>query len=208
MCDFNLLTMRRFIYVKIPAYLQQWARKAYRVPGEEKAIEFPAIGNENAVIRRFLQRPPRAVLPEVEKESADLFLDEVRRTQHLSREMVERDEFERDFSEHREEYLPIVIPESKAKPAAEFNYLGPRGRAAVREVIVDLFKSNLWAELHDLCEQRSLRQATIISAWCELHGIDVDYEDSVKQVYYRIRAAHAKKGVNLINLTRIKKDLQ
>lgn len=201
--------MKHFVYIKLPPYLRQWARKAYSPPGADY-IQFPAEGNENGVIRRFLQRPPSTTLPPCEQETQDLFAGIMAKKTHQSREVIERDEFEQDFAAHASEYLPILIPESKAKPSDEFNYLGPRGRAAVREVISDLFRSNLWCELHDLYEHRgrTLKQSTIISAWCELHGIDIDSEDTVKQVYYRMRAAHAKKGVILQTLTRIKKDLQ
>lgn len=106
---------------------------------------------------------------------------------------------------HPNEYIAISLPESKAKPIREYNYLGPRARRAVKEMITDLFKIDLWASLKDIAD-RSCKLSSLISAWCEQHGIGIDYEDTVRQCFYRMRDQHAKKGVNLNSITRFNKD--
>lgn len=99
----------------------------------------------------------------------------------------------------------IVIPDSKAKDPATYNYLGPRAKEAVIEAIEDLFRRNMWAELGDMAD-RSVGLNKMIAAWCELHGIDDDYIETVRQKYYRIRNAYSKKGIFLNSLTRIRED--
>ena len=44
----------------------------------------------------------------------------------------------------------IAIPDSKAKPAATFNYLSPRGKIAVAECCDLTFNRCLWTELGDM----------------------------------------------------------
>ncbi len=90
----------------------------------------------------------------------------------------------------------IAIPESKAKPASYYNYIGPRGKKAIREMIKDLFLRSLWSDLSPL-KQSNVKLNSQIAAWCELHGIDVDRVETVRQCYYRIRDAYAEKGVRL-----------
>lgn len=98
-----------------------------------------------------------------------------------------------------------VIPDSKAKDPAIFNYLGPRAKEAVTEAIEDLFRRSLWAELGDMFDG-SVGLNKTIAAWCELHGIDDDYVETVRQKFYRIRKSYNKKGVFLNSLTRKKED--
>ena len=99
----------------------------------------------------------------------------------------------------------IVIPDSKAKDPAIYNYLGPRAKEAVIEAIEDLFRRNMWNELGDMSDG-SVGLNKMIAAWCELHGIDDDYAETVRQKYYRIRNAYNKKGVFLGSLTRKRED--
>lgn len=100
---------------------------------------------------------------------------------------------------------PIVIPDSKAKNPAIYNYMGPRAKEAVVESIEDLFRRNMWAELGDMADT-SVGLNKMIAAWCEMHGIDDDYVETVRQKYYRIRNAYGKKGVFLGSLTRKRED--
>lgn len=97
----------------------------------------------------------------------------------------------------------IVIPDSKAKPAREYNYIGERGQKAIRESIKDLFRRNLWADLGGISES-GVGINSLISAWCEMHGIDVDRIETVRQAFYRMRDAYTKKGINLRNFSREK----
>jgi hypothetical protein len=97
----------------------------------------------------------------------------------------------------------IVIPDSKAKNPEVYNYLGKKAKEAVTECIEDLFRRNLWAEIGTLTEKNcSVGLNKTIAAWCEMHGIDDDYTETVRQKYYRMRKAYTKKGIFLNSLTR------
>ena len=109
----------------------------------------------------------------------------------------------------QEGLTPIVIPESKAKDPTIYNYLGPRAKEAVIESIEDLFRRNMWAELGDMmANEQSVGVNKIVAAWCEMHGIDDDYIETIRQKFYRIRKAYTNKGINLQALTRIRGDKQ
>lgn len=153
------------IYIKLETYLSQWLIHSLGNP-----VRFPAQSNENAVIRRFLQKLPAGHLPELMADGL----------------------------------TPIVIPESKAKDPSVFNYLGPKAKEAVIEAIEDLFRRNLWTELGDA--DISIGVNKMIAAWCEMHGIEDDYIETVRQKYYRMRNAYTKKGISLNSLTRKRED--
>lgn len=154
------------IYVKLEKYLSQWLTFALGNP-----VRFPAQSNENAVIRRFIQKLPADRKPEMAAEGL----------------------------------TAIVIPDSKAKDPAVFNYFGPRAKEALTEAIEDLFRRNMWAEIGSLLDG-SVGLNKTIAAWCELHGIDDDFSETVRQKYYRIRNSYTKKGIFLNSLTRIRGD--
>lgn len=99
----------------------------------------------------------------------------------------------------------ICIPDSKAKPPQYYNYLGKKAKAAVKETIEDLFRANLWNEISDLTRRNCGLNKTI-AAWCEMHGIDDDYSETVRQKYYRMRDSYNKKGIFLGSLTRNRTD--
>lgn len=155
------------IYIRLEKYLSQWLTYSLGNP-----VRFPAQSNENAVIRRFLQKIPEGRQPELMNEGM----------------------------------TAIVIPDSKAKAPAVYNYLGPRAKEAVIEAIEDLFRRNLWAELGDMATDQSVGVNKMIAAWCEMHGIGDDYVETVRQKYYRMRNAYTKKGVFLNSLTRKRED--
>ncbi len=96
---------------------------------------------------------------------------------------------------------PIYIPDSKAKPAETYNYMGERGKKAVHEAIMDLFIRNLWNDLRPI-ENTRVGVNTRIAAWCEMHGIGIDRIETVRQKYYRIRDAYTRRGINLQNSSR------
>ena len=150
------------IYLKLEPYLRQWLVHSLGDP-----VVFPAQSNENAVIRRFLQKRPADMLPEL--ADSDL--------------------------------TAVCIPDSKAKPPAYYNYLGKHAKEAVIGVIEDLFRQNLWNEIRDLTMGKAPLNKTIY-AWCEMHGIDDDYSNTVRQKYYRMRDAYNKKGIFLGKFTR------
>lgn len=90
----------------------------------------------------------------------------------------------------------VVIPDSKAKPPHRYNYLGHSAKSAIRSVIEDLFRMNLWLEMQDMTNTCGGVNKKIL-AWCELHGIDDDYSEAVRQKYYRMRRAYDEKGIFL-----------
>ena len=198
----NYINMSQVVYIKVPTHIRQWAYRAYGNP-----VVFPAIGNEVAVLRRFTSKPPMAKLTPVDMENASETQKATAANLHQSvAHTFHDDEFEqRRWLTHPDDYMAIELPESKAKPVREFNYLGPRARRAVKEMVTDLFKMDLWASLKDIAD-RSCRLSSLISAWCEHHGIGIDYEDTVRQCFYRMRDQHAKKGVILNSSTRFSKD--
>ena len=101
----------------------------------------------------------------------------------------------------------ICIPDSKAKPPQYYNYCGANAKAAIVESIEDLFRRNLWAELAPVGAERiECGLNKMIAAWCEFHGIDDDYVETVRQKYYRMRKAYTEKGVFLGKLTRNRSD--
>lgn len=155
------------IYIKLEAYLSQWLTHSLGNP-----VRFPAQSNENAVIRRFLQKLPEGHRPELMGDGL----------------------------------TPIVLPDSKAKPPSVFNYLGPKAKEAVIEAIEDLFRRNLWTELGDMSVDISIGVNKMIAAWCEMHGIQEDYIETVRQKYYRMRNAYTKRGIFLNSLTRKRED--
>lgn len=154
------------VYIKLEKYLAQWLTHSLGHP-----VRFPAQSNENAVLRRFLQKIPEGKQPELMFDGA----------------------------------TAVVIPDSKAKDPSIYNYLGPRAKEAVIEAIEDLFRRNLWSELGDMTDC-NIGLNKMIAAWCEMHGIDDDYVETVRQKYYRIRNAYNKKGVFLGSLTRKRSD--
>lgn len=95
----------------------------------------------------------------------------------------------------------ICIPDSTAKPVETYNYLGAKGKAAVKEAIKDLFIRNLWADMTPLDNSR-LKLSTRIAAWCEKAGIGLDRVETVRQCYYRIRKSYSERDINLRNSTR------
>ena len=160
----NKTTMSNIvIYLRLETYLKQWLIHSFGLP-----VRFPAKSNENAIIRRFIQRQPVGQTPEIASP----------------------------------ELLPIVIPDSCAKDPEIYNYMGPLAKAALTEAIEDMFRMNLWAELSGIVEQSHKGINGLVAAWCELHGIDLDAQEAVRQKFYRMRKAYAKKNLVLYKSTK------
>lgn len=100
--------------------------------------------------------------------------------------------------------VAVVIPDSIHKPAEYFNHLTPRGKEAVKQNIEYLFNQNLWTELGDM-SSLGCKTMTAIYAWCEKHGISIDYSDTIRQRWYRIRNSYTKKGIDLMKKKRSRK---
>lgn len=92
--------------------------------------------------------------------------------------------------------VDVVIPKSKHKPPTVYHYYGKQGRAVINDSIERLFRQNMFAELGDrIMRGHDLNVA--ILAWCEKHGIDTAYSNTIKQRYYRIRDTYQKQGIDL-----------
>ncbi len=100
-----------------------------------------------------------------------------------------------------EKSVAICIPDSKSKDPMTFNYLGVHGKEAVAECIEDLFRRNMWSELNDLSDCGCSVMKAIYS-WCEMHNIDIDYANTVRQRYYRIREFYSRKNCSLMKTKR------
>lgn len=94
------------------------------------------------------------------------------------------------------ELTAICIPESASKPARTYNYLPPRGKCAVVECCEYLFRRNLWSELGEMSDL-GCNTMTAIYGWCERHGVSIEYADTIRQRYYRLRDAYNKTGIDL-----------
>ena len=55
----------------------------------------------------------------------------------------------------------------------------------------------MWTELSQRFIQRQVKQMTVVRAWCEEHGIDIDYADTIRQRYYRMQRQYENKGVKV-----------
>ena len=97
---------------------------------------------------------------------------------------------------HEESDVAICIPDSKSKDPMIYNHLLTHGKKAVVECIEDNFKLNMWRELNDLSDV-GCKIMTAIYSWCEIHGIEIEYADTIRQRYYRIRDSYNKKGIDM-----------
>lgn len=104
-----------------------------------------------------------------------------------------------------EKDVAIYIPSSKAKNPSVFNYLTKHGKQAIAECVDDLFRMNLWKELGDMTDTKCKRM-TAIYAWCENHSIDLDYAETIRMRWYRMKVAYKRSGVDLMNVKRVRKE--
>ena len=52
----------------------------------------------------------------------------------------------------------------------------------------------------------SCKKMSAFRSWCEQQGIDIEYAETIRMKWYRMRKAYQEKGINLFNLKRCKKD--
>jgi hypothetical protein len=43
-------------------------------------------------------------------------------------------------------------------------------------------------------------------SWCVQQGIDIEYAETIRMKWYRMRKAYQAKGINLFNVKRCQKD--
>ena len=98
----------------------------------------------------------------------------------------------------------FCIPACKYKNPETYNYLSLQAKKALEESISDLFRINMWNDLGDLADT-SCKKMSAFRAWCTMHGIDVEYAETVRMKWYRMRKSYQNKGVNLFNHKRCRK---
>lgn len=90
----------------------------------------------------------------------------------------------------------VCIPDNEKKDPATYNYLGKKGKEAVVDCIERTFKLMMWNELNDMSDI-GCSVLNAIDAWCEQHGIDIEYDRTILQRYNRLRQSYVKKGIDL-----------
>ena len=105
----------------------------------------------------------------------------------------------------KEGFTPVAIPYSKQKDPSSWNYVTPSGKKFIAEYVEALFQDNLYQEFSEMCGADSKLQ-TAAYAWCEMHGIDIDYADTIRQRFYRERERLLACGVDLRHRTRTKNE--
>ena len=103
-----------------------------------------------------------------------------------------------------EDDVAICIPACKYKNPEPYNYPSLQAKKALEESISDLFRINMWNDLGDLADT-SCKKMSAFRAWCTMHGIDVEYAETVRMKWYRMRKSYQTKGVNLFNHKRCRK---
>lgn len=84
--------------------------------------------------------------------------------------------------------IPICIPYSKQKDPESWNFVTPSGKRFVAEYIESIFQDNLYSEFKAMCgDGGKAKLQTAAYAWCEMHGISIDYADTIRQRFYRER---------------------
>lgn len=68
--------------------------------------------------------------------------------------------------------VEIVLPENKAKPPKNYNYLSRQGLDILKRTIRDRFIIELWTDLHRH-GYIGRRRDELIYAWMEAHGIEI-----------------------------------
>lgn len=97
-----------------------------------------------------------------------------------------------------EKTVAICIPSSKSKSPETYNYLTSFGKKALGESLDDLFRINMWCDLGDL-QDTSCKKMSAFRAWCQTHGIDIEYAETIRMKWYRMRKSYQNVGVNLFN---------
>ena len=90
----------------------------------------------------------------------------------------------------------VCIPYSKQKDPSSFNYVSSMGKKMIIEHIESIFLANLWNEMSQMCGDDTKLQSAAY-AWCEMHGIDIDYADTIRMRYYREKMRFLKHGIDL-----------
>lgn len=95
----------------------------------------------------------------------------------------------------------ICIPDNEKKDPSIYNYIGKKGKEAVEDCIERTFRLMMWNELNDMSSV-GCSVLSAIDAWCEMHGIDIEYDRTILMRYNRLRNSYVKKGIDLRRKTR------
>ena len=98
----------------------------------------------------------------------------------------------------------ICIPYSKQKDPACFNFISSHGKKLIEEHIESIFLTNLWNEMSEMCGDDTKLQSAAY-AWCEMHGIDIDYADTIRMRFYREKVRFNNQGIDLRSKRRKRK---
>lgn len=91
---------------------------------------------------------------------------------------------------------PVCIPYSKQKDPHAWNYVSEAGKRFIVDHIESIFLSNLWDEMSRMCGDDTKIQSAAY-AWCDMHGISIDYADTIRMRFYRERNKFLKHGIDL-----------
>ena len=91
-----------------------------------------------------------------------------------------------DFMISENSNVEIVLPEYKAKPPKNYNYLSRQGLDILKRTIRDRFIIELWTDLHRH-GYIGRRRDELIYAWMEAHGIEITDTNwnSIAKIYIR-----------------------
>lgn len=101
----------------------------------------------------------------------------------------------------KEGEVAICIPDSRYHRPDTYNYMGKYGMSALKEHINDLFNLDLWNSLADVATN-NLHVMNAIYQYCEEHNIDINYANTIRQRFYRMRCSYEKNGVCLKKKTK------
>ena len=79
------------------------------------------------------------------------------------------------------------------------------GKRFIVDYIEALFNDSLYGEFREMFGKESKLQ-TVAYAWCEMHGVSIDYADTIRQRFYRERERLLACGVDLRKRSRTKNE--
>ena len=151
----------------LPYYLVQWLTHTLGNP-----VKIPVQSYENRLLSRLLSRRPRG--------------EGSRATSPVT---------EGDARANRKR-VSLVIPDNDLHRSEYFNHLSVRASAQMAEAIDTLFRLHLWSECVCLIHSRQgLNQG--LDQWCRRQGISIEYRETVRQKFYRMRRAYERDGIIL-----------
>lgn len=98
---------------------------------------------------------------------------------------------------------PVVIPQSKRRDPATYNYLTAEARECLVSMIDNNFDSDLKHSVRrSVCNGASYTHA--LRAWMRLHSIDIDHEETLLKRIQRMISSYKKKNLNFFTFDLVK----